>query len=54
MLVMLYMQGKSINSFIDNIESEISAILEQFEHNDGHYEKELYVKGHFYNTYCRA
>lgn len=35
----LYMQGKSINSFIDNIESEISAILEQFEHNDGHYEK---------------
>jgi len=50
----LYMQGKSIKSFIDNIESEIFAILEQFEHNDGHYEKELYVKGHFYNTYCRA
>ncbi|WP_227610986.1 MULTISPECIES: sensor domain-containing diguanylate cyclase [unclassified Acinetobacter] len=50
----LYMQGKSMSSFIENIEAEISAILDQFEHKDGHYEKELYVKGRFYNTYWRA
>ena len=48
----LYMQGKLISHFIENVQSEILSILSQFEHDADH-EKEFYVKGRFYNSYWR-
>ncbi|WP_130804652.1 GGDEF domain-containing protein [Acinetobacter ihumii] len=48
----LYMQGKLMSYFIENMQTEIQVILAQFEQESFH-EKELYVKGRFYNSYWR-